>query len=249
MLRKLTIIFSASVAVALIALTVFKWGPIPTLSFSDKVDDRELVRRALQAKGLQSMTPVGVLKLELDASTHQGEETVLAINLGKNLAFLAGFEQKTGHLIAVSKDLASIRTISSVDLPGLAQKGILFEEFYDNMLGGFEQTTWNRIFRLDENNVFQQVFAYVKKTEYFWHDAWDKPDGLYWHRVNEDNVITFPSPDVIVVQKKTSRYIAPGDPKTMPTDYKLEGVQDQTIYFEWNPKTLRFSETKRTSSR
>ncbi|MDD2421153.1 MAG: hypothetical protein PHC60_06585 [Heliobacteriaceae bacterium] len=243
MFRKLLLIFTCVGILALAVLGGCHWPNLTKNTISGSVPETELVQRALQAKGLASLKPVKVIKLAFDASPLPGEETILAINLGKNLAFLAGFDPN-GYLIGVSRDLAAIPSITPFTLPGLAEKGILVTEVYDNMVGGFEQTTWHRVFRLDENNVFQQVFAYVKTTEYYWHDAWDKPDGLYWHRVNEDNTFTFPNPEEITVAKKVSRYLALGDPKTMPAEFTLEGTQSETAHFYWNTTTLRFAEGK-----
>ncbi|MTV47537.1 hypothetical protein GJ688_00910 [Heliobacillus mobilis] len=248
MKRKTSLFSGVFVLSVLVLVALIKFSsllPIPALAFDKTANDEELIRRALQAKEAQSLTPTSVLKQTMETSPLDGEEIILGINLGKNRSFLAGFEKANGRLISVSQDLASLRSLSSTDLPGIAQKGISIEEEYDNKLGGFEQTTWQRIFRIDENNAFQQVFAHVKKSEYYWHDAWENSQGPYWHKVNEENTFERLSPDVIIVHRKVTRFIAPGDPKVMPTEYKQESSQSENIRFEWDAATLRFKEKTR----
>ncbi|ABZ84594.1 hypothetical protein HM1_2037 [Heliomicrobium modesticaldum Ice1] len=246
MRRKSSLLFGL-VSLLVAAVYIFLNAPsLPAFNFQQLPDEGEMVRRALQAKGWEALTPTSVLRLEIDASPLDGEEIILGINAGKNKGFLAGLQKADGRLIGLSKDLASVTRLSAVELPGIAQKGISVEEYYDNRTGGFEETTWKRIFRLDENNAFQQVFSHVQKSEYFWHDAWDRPDGIFWHRVKEENHFSIPAPGVIVVDRTVSRYKIPGDPKKMPTQYNLESEEKEKVRFDWNAASLRFVETART---
>ncbi|MCW2279077.1 hypothetical protein [Heliophilum fasciatum] len=202
--------------------------------------EQEQIRLALQAKGWTDERPIDIIRATIAATPNGQPADVLGITVGKNRGFLALFDQKSGQLLAVSKDLATIKQIEGIALPDLPQQAILVRDYYDNQLGGFEQTTWARIFRLNDQHLLEQIFAHVQQSDYYWHEAWDNPDAKNWRRVTEESQITFPTPGEIVVTQKTTRYVAEGDPKTMPTAYQTESQETKNHRFLWQAETLRF---------
>ncbi|QGG47831.1 hypothetical protein [Heliorestis convoluta] len=226
-------------------LLLLRWdNGIPTLAENEKKEEALLVERALQAKGITDIEPVDVQQLQGDFSPIAGNEIILAITLGKHQAFLAAFEQESNRLIALSRDLSMVTKISTFELPGMEQRGLFVVEHADNRVGSFEETTWNRIFRIDENNVFQQVFAHVQVSEYYWHESWDDPKGLYWHGVQEESAFTYPSPDKIHIAKKINRLKVAGDPHILPDNFTVESQEDAVKVYQWDGEALRFMEQK-----
>ncbi|KAB2954544.1 hypothetical protein F9B85_02390 [Heliorestis acidaminivorans] len=245
MFRKGALLLSAFLIFSL-TLFLVRWDSVATFAESEKDQEVLLIQRALQAKGIADREPADTLIVKGDFSPIEGQENILVVNMSKHQAFLAAFEEESNRLIALSKDTSMISKATSFDLPGLEISGIFVEEKADNRLGGFEETTWNRIYRIDDQNVFHQIFAHVQESEYYWHESWDDPKGLYWHGVHEENKLTYPSPGTIEIAKKVKRLRSAGDPHLLPdlAEFTVASTEDSVVTYLWDDKQLRFIEKK-----
>jgi len=169
------------------------------------------------------------------------EEFILAVNRGKDLAMLFVFtETKNGHeLVTRIRGLTPITSLDLVGIPGFPYKGLVVEEYLDEMTGGFFEARTKSVYLFREgrpHKVWERI-KYLK--EYFPQGGELKGDETQWWMNTEEAEIKFTDQGQITVNSKIREEKSEilGDiagPYEVITEREIE-----ENYF-WNAKELVF---------
>lgn len=169
------------------------------------------------------------------------EEFILAVNRGKDLAMLFVFtETKDGHeLVTRIRGLAPITGLDLVGIPGFPYKGLVVEEYLDEMTGGFFEARTQSVYLFREgrpHKVWERV-KYLK--EYYPQGGQLKGDETQWWMNTEEAEIKFSDKGQITVKSKIREEKSEilGD---MAGPYEVVTERETEETYLWNPKELVF---------
>lgn len=169
------------------------------------------------------------------------EEFILALSRGKDLGMLFVFaELEEGYkLVTRLRGLVPINQLGVVGIPGFPYKGLVLEEYLDEMTGGFFVISTRSIYLFTEerlNKAWERV-KYLK--EYYPQGGRLKGKETQWWMNIEEVDIRFPDKGKIAVAgtKTETRFKTVGE---MAGDYEVVHTREITENYVWDAKELKF---------
>jgi len=205
---------------------------------------KDLVEETLQKTHHKSWLADAVLQADyLFANIYKDakDELILTVNRSKDLAMVFVFaENREGYdLVTRLRGLAPVTSLAVVGIPGFPYKGLVLEEYLDEMTGGFFEAKTKSVYLFTEGRLHKawERISYLK--EYYPQGGQLKGDQTQWW-LNEEKVeVTFSDRGQITASGKRTEEKAKilGE---MAGPYEVINEREINEKYHWDAKELKF---------